>query len=480
MADYDYYKDLMERFKLAQAGLNEEITPPSSIENQNIAEAQFRPEGLSTKGMWAENLDALKNKLSSSDSENSNISPSSVQAAEPYSMLQGVPFTERKPTTANTINIDTTPEPKAVVSNTQPVQTGRGINQDIIPPKDPSKDPTKEPPTALQLLGQAQQAQANTDMASVFSRLGEKIYSDLSGKKADYTVAEGLKGIGETGVTNARQLSDQESKQRQLQKDQERNDPNSAASTRLRALMRQFDPKRTYEGMSYSEMVEASDIAKAIVSKEIAQETTKQKMIEAKASHDNTKHDVNTRVLMSKASEIQKSDNVKAMKAAGDADAVLMDILNTKDDADRAAKIGTGFMLFAKIAQGDNSVVREGDMATLSSKTGLNSDALNKLINRAATGKNITDNDLKNMRVIVQTIKARRAADLKDQLSTFDKQAKALNSPYKSDDLIDVQNLGISNINPSSAYAKEAASNTPSVGTELDAIAAERARRNKK
>jgi hypothetical protein len=111
-------------------------------------------------------------------------------------------------------------------------------------------------------------------------------------------------------------------------------------------------------------------------------------------------------------SQLLKSKDYEAYNAAKDATSALDFAL---ESGDKTAS-GSAFMQFAKIAQGDNSVVRDGDMAILAGGYNYTSPAqmITKLAAKAAGG-NFNDDELKQMKAVankVQEIKGRRVQQL--------------------------------------------------------------------
>ena len=111
-------------------------------------------------------------------------------------------------------------------------------------------------------------------------------------------------------------------------------------------------------------------------------------------------------------SQLLKSKDYEAYNAAKDAKSALDFAL---ESGDKTAS-GSAFMQFAKIAQGDNSVVRDGDMAILAGGYNYTSPAqmITKLAAKAAGG-NFNNDELKQMKAVadkVQEIKGRRVQQL--------------------------------------------------------------------
>lgn len=111
--------------------------------------------------------------------------------------------------------------------------------------------------------------------------------------------------------------------------------------------------------------------------------------------------------------QLLKSKDMEAYNAAKDAAFALDTAMESDDDK---IKGGAAFMQYAKIAQGDNSVVRDGDMAQLAGKYNYTSvgDMFNKL-KAQANGGNFGSTELAAMKEVAkltQQIKGRRVKEL--------------------------------------------------------------------
>lgn len=108
-----------------------------------------------------------------------------------------------------------------------------------------------------------------------------------------------------------------------------------------------------------------------------------------------------------------KSDDYKGYQAAKTAEVALD---NALAEGNKAA-IGSAFMVYAKIAQGDNSVVRESDMANLAGRFNYSSpsEMISKL-SAKAKGAGFTTQELQQMRQIAEVIKQTKAKQVQSQL----------------------------------------------------------------
>lgn len=117
-----------------------------------------------------------------------------------------------------------------------------------------------------------------------------------------------------------------------------------------------------------------------------------------------------------------KSKDYEAYNAAKDAEFALDHALET---GDKTAS-GAAFMQYAKIAQGDNSVVRDGDMAQLAGRYNYTSpkEMITKLAAKASGG-NFNASELKQMREISQLTKGIKAKRIGKLLSPVVKRSEA-------------------------------------------------------
>jgi hypothetical protein len=122
----------------------------------------------------------------------------------------------------------------------------------------------------------------------------------------------------------------------------------------------------------------------------------REQMVASKESQKKTKTQESVDKLVSQA---QKSKDFEAYNASKDA-------INSLDAAiesgDKTAS-GSAFMQFAKIAQGDNSVVRDGDMAILAGRFNYTSptEMITKLAARAKGG-NFNEQELRQMKAVAE------------------------------------------------------------------------------
>jgi hypothetical protein len=111
--------------------------------------------------------------------------------------------------------------------------------------------------------------------------------------------------------------------------------------------------------------------------------------------------------------QLLKSKDMEAYNAAQDAIFALDSAMESDDDK---IKGGAAFMQYAKIAQGDNSVVRDGDMAQLAGRYNYTSvgDMFNKLKARASGGNfgSIELAAMKEVAALTKKIKERRVKEL--------------------------------------------------------------------
>lgn len=109
-----------------------------------------------------------------------------------------------------------------------------------------------------------------------------------------------------------------------------------------------------------------------------------------------------------------KSDDYKSYQAAKTAKTALDNALVENNKT----AIGSGFMMYAKIAQGDNSVVRESDMKNLAGSYNYSSPA--EMISKLATkakGADFTPLELKQMRQVADIIERTKAKHIQHQLT---------------------------------------------------------------
>jgi len=124
-------------------------------------------------------------------------------------------------------------------------------------------------------------------------------------------------------------------------------------------------------------------------------------------------------------SQLYKSKDMEAFNAAKDATFALDNALDSNDNKIAG---GTAFMQYAKIAQNDNSVVRDGDMAQLAGRYNYTSvsDMFSKL-KAQASGGNFGKIELAAMKEIAELTKRIKGDRVKQQLNPIIERASAAN-----------------------------------------------------
>lgn len=276
----------------------------------------------------------------------------------------------------------------------------------------------------MNLMMNAQQAASQNSFANAILKAGIQAGNAISrsGKEADYTVADELAKTADAPVENVKKLVETDASSKKLQQIQEEmtdeakmRDPNSEISKFYRAQYGSFFPNLSPSASAFAMNKVAPILSQLHMTREAA-ESRKQARAEASAEKEERNKEINKFKAQTsvdkQVSQLYKSKDYEAYNAAKDAQ-VALDAAIASGDKTEA---GTAFMQFGKIAQGDNSVLRDGDMIMLAGGYDYTSvgDMLSKLRAKAAGG-NFNDKELKQMRKVsekVQQLKGERVQQL--------------------------------------------------------------------
>jgi hypothetical protein len=274
----------------------------------------------------------------------------------------------------------------------------------------PKESPeTQDVMDELSLLQSAQERDAQDRFMAGLLRAGTTVGGALAMTKPDYSGVDAIEknvGINEKNVKSqvATKGDTQKLEKARLDIDDENKlrDPKSDISKTVRTLAGKLGISTT-EATSAKQLQDAGLPLGTLLSTQIAADSRRdmfqlqrEQMAANKESQKKTKTQESVDKLVSQA---QKSKDFEAYNASKDA-------INSLDAAiesgDKTAS-GTAFMQFAKIAQGDNSVVRDGDMAVLAGRFNYTSptEMITKLAARAKGG-NFNEQELLQMKTVAE------------------------------------------------------------------------------
>lgn len=264
--------------------------------------------------------------------------------------------------------------------------------------------------------------------------------SALAGTKADTGFADSEltdKNRETTRLKTGRDMAEQVKNQEEKRKLE---DPNSDISKQAFAMFATVYPELAakYPDLSASQLEKMGmNMGQMLTSKQNneARKETQALTAEMKRQELNTKKENKTDAQKSTdklVSQLYKSDDYKGYQAAKSAEVALDNAIAKGDKT----SVGSAFMIYAKIAQGDNSVVRESDMKNLAGSFNYTSasEMVNKL-SAKAQGGNFTPLELNQMKEISKLIQNIKAKHVQQQLSPI--QARITNHGLTPEESID-------------------------------------------
>lgn len=225
----------------------------------------------------------------------------------------------------------------------------------------------------------------------------------------------------------------------ELENAQAKNDPSSQVSKLTRKSLQDLGMDMTgLEGISYAQLEKLyPSLTQALYVKIKAESDREQKIAanEAKDQVKQIKADEKEKTNYFKTqtsidrmiSQMQKGKSFVGYEQAKQAKALLQDAVTSKD-LQKKVQNAAGFMNYAKVAQGDDSVVRSEDMKVLAGSMGFASpsEMLSKIASRAQ-GSPFSPAELQMMGKVVDTIISIKKSNLRQQISPLRKRAEANN-----------------------------------------------------
>jgi hypothetical protein len=225
----------------------------------------------------------------------------------------------------------------------------------------------------------------------------------------------------------------------ELENTQAKNDPNSQVSKLTRKSLQDLGMNMEgLEGISYAQLEKLyPSLTQALYVKLKAESDREQKVAtnEAKDEIKQIKADEKEKANYFKTqtgidrmiSQMQKGKSFVGYEQAKQAK-TLLEEASISTDPNVKVNNAASFMNYAKVAQGDDSVVRSEDMKVLAGSFGINSvkEMLGKIAGRAK-GTPFSRGELDQMRKVVDTIIRVKKDNLRQQISPLKKRAQANN-----------------------------------------------------
>lgn len=247
----------------------------------------------------------------------------------------------------------------------------------------------------------------------------------LAGSKADTSYADTELAKGDQFVNRLKTDETLTSEHKKQLEEQEKQDPNSKISKLMQQSILALKPGANVQGLSaaqvekiFPSLAQAMNMKEAIESRKETAQLQREAMLSSKG--DKKERDDETARFKVQTSvdkmvnNLRNSDDYKTYQATKAAQAALDNAIATGNKTDT----GSAFMLYAKIAQGDNSVVRESDMRNLAGSYNYTSpeDMFSKLAAKASGG-NFNESELQQMKKIATLIQNVKAKHVQEQLS---------------------------------------------------------------
>jgi len=307
-----------------------------------------------------------------------------------------------------------------------------------------SRQPTGEPPVApsitpvaetspesdnAKLVEDMQRNQSNAKMAESMARTRDAIIGAGAGRRfeTDYGMYKDLQEEASGPIQKIKIIQE-------LDNAQAKNDPNSQLSKLIRKSLSELGVSmQGMEKISYAQIEKLyPSVANAMMTKLAAEARkeeaalTRQIKAEGRADKEEARREASyekTRTIVN--NKIGKLQEAKTSPFAGYNQAkqttqMLDNAIDAWDSSDDNAKIknSVAFMQYAKLAQGDDSVVRSSDMQALAG--GLNYASPYALLNKFAAkaeGSSFTREELIEMKKVIDTVRKVKKEQLQQRLN---------------------------------------------------------------
>lgn len=292
-----------------------------------------------------------------------------------------------------------------------------GAEEAASPEKQEAARQAQQEADYLKLLREAQQGEIDQSFINNMLRAGIQAGSALSMTNPDYSGVEALDKQTGRSVANVKGQMDADMAQQrlraaktELQDEASLRDPKSEISKQLRGLLSKagYPVAENVSAKNLKDMgINPYNILTSIESARIAAEgrgEAREDRSEAKARSEITSMVTN----FSKSKDLERYNNAKE----------AMDGLNLAIESGDKTAIGSAFMKFAKEAQGDTSVVRDGDMRVLAG--GYNFLSPSQMITKLAAkaqGGDFNKQELQQMKKVVEMGIGARRKRLQQQAS---------------------------------------------------------------
>ena len=348
-------------------------------------------------------------------------------AAEQTSVLPGEPVEK------------TQAEMPAIQQKTQVVQPKESKPAEQQKPKQEVTPVVEKQPSVEDLMKESEQRESQARFGKSMAQFRDAMIGMGLGKKYESDME-----MYDAAIKSANKPLQDLMLKAQLKDEQAKRDPSSPISKFLRSHLnsRGIDTAGL-ENVSYSQMEKIYPEFIKSMDKKLETEARKEEAVAnriyrqtqaelTRQSKMESEQEKKYKDLATRTSKIisDKDESYNAYVGSKNAEALINSALQNWESSDDEYKTSssTAFMNFAKLAQGDKSVVRESDMKVLAG--GINYGSLGSLVNKFAAkigGAKFTPQELKAFKAVVQQIREIKKRDMQQRLNPILKKAQESN-----------------------------------------------------
>jgi hypothetical protein len=288
--------------------------------------------------------------------------------------------------------------------------------------------------SSIQRQPTAKQEQSIDDLIKGIREEQDRVsLSKQSAKLRDAIMGAGIGQIKQTDVNRYEELAKRAERpltdmllKDELKDKQAKNDPNSNISMLTRNFLKERGVNMAgLENISYSQIEKLLPTFMNIINTEIAAKAKKEEaavnrsikeQLAEEKQYNRTRDIVN-----SKASKLldNKNSPLSSYNQAKQASSIIDSAIESWDEQDLDAKIknSVSFMQYAKIAQGDDSVVRSSDMQALAGSLNLRPTALLSKVFSKVQGQAFTKNELMEMKKVLDIIRKVKKEQIQSRIN---------------------------------------------------------------
>jgi hypothetical protein len=275
--------------------------------------------------------------------------------------------------------------------------------------------------SSIQRQPTAKQEQSIDDLIKGIREEQDRVsLSKQSAKLRDAIMGAGIGQIKQTDVSRYEELAKRAERpltdmllKTELKDKQAKNDPNSNISMLTRNFLKERGVNMAgLENISYSQIEKLFPTFMNTINTEIAAKAKKEenainRSIKEQAAEEKAYNKTRDIVNSKTAKLFETTSPLSPYNQAKQASSIIDAAIQSWDDQDLDSKIknSVAFMQYAKIAQGDDSVVRSSDMQALAGGLNLSPEALYNKVFSKVKGQAFTKNELLEMKKVLDIIR---------------------------------------------------------------------------